>query len=226
MIFVLPNLLSADRVAWIRSQTETQPFVDGRQTAGTAVRHAKNNQELKIGSDIVAEINREINEALQRNNDFQIIASPRRLSGFLISKYGSGMRYGDHSDNAILSSGGGMRSDLSMTIFLKNPDEYEGGELTLNTDLRPERYKLPAGHCVIYPTYFLHRVEEVTRGERLVAVGWIQSQIRDPFHRQILIDLAVSLSFFVNSTKEKHQHQEYIRLDKIYNNLRREWLEL
>lgn len=226
MIFVLPNLLSADRVAWIRKQAETEPFVDGWQSAGTAVRQVKNNQELKFGTQTVAEINKVINEALQHNSDFQIIASPRRLSNFLISRYGSGMRYGDHSDNAILSSGGGMRSDMSMTIFLKDPNEYDGGELTLNTDLRPERYKLPAGHCVIYPTYFLHRVEEVTRGERLVAVGWIQSQVRDPFHRQILIDLAVSLSFFLNSTKEKHQHQEYIRLDKIYNNLKREWLEL
>ena len=225
MIFVLPNLLSPELVARIRAQAESEAFVDGQQTAGGSVRHAKSNQELKVGSEKAADINKVIQETLQRNNDFQLIAAPRRLSSFLVSRYTQGMRYGDHSDNAMLSSGGGMRSDMSMTIFLKNPDEYEGGELTLNTDLRPERYKLPAGHCVIYPTYFLHRVEEVTRGERLVAVGWIQSQIRDPFNRQILIDLALSLSFFVNHTREKHQHPEYIRLEKVYNNLRRQWWE-
>ena len=219
MIFVLPNILSPETVARLRERAEAGTFVDGSQSAGVSVRQAKNNRELKLGSQLASRISKEIHDALGANNDFQVIAIPRRLSPFLISRYGPGMRYGDHSDNAMLSDGGGMRSDMSMTIFLKNPNEYDGGELTMNTDLRPERYKLPAGHCVIYPTYFLHRVEEVTRGERLVAVGWIQSQIRDPFRRQILIDLAVSLSFFLNTTREKHQHPEYIRLECLSEKL-------
>ena len=119
-----------------------------------------------------------------------------------------------------------MRSDMSMTIFLNDPKEYDGGELVMNTDIRPERYKLPPGHAVIYPTYFLHRVAPVTRGTRLAVVGWIQSMVRDPFQRQILIDLALSLNYFLQNTKEKFAHPEYIRLDKVYNNLKRQWVEM
>jgi PKHD-type hydroxylase len=226
MIFVLPNILSAPALARVRRLAEGANFVDGARTAGSSVRHAKHNREVETESEAARAINREITQALGHNNDFQVITAPRRLSTFLVSRYTTGMRYGDHSDNAVLSGESGQRSDMSMTLFLNEPDEYDGGALTLNVDLRPESYKLPAGHCVIYPTYFLHRVEEVTRGTRLVGVAWIQSLIRDPFKRQVLIDLAISLSFFLNATPEKQRHPEYIRLEKVHNNLKRQWLEL
>ena len=109
------------------------------------------------------------------------------------------MRYNDHSDNAVLSNDSGQTSEMLLAIFLNETKEYDGGALALSTELKTERYKLPAGHCVIYPTHFLHRVEEVTRGTRLVLVGWIQGQDRDPLQRQNLIYLAISLSFFLIS---------------------------
>lgn len=108
------------------------------------------------------------------------------------------MRYNDHSDNAVLSNDGGQLSDMLLEVFLNETKEYYRGALALSTELKTERYKLPAGHCVIYPTHFLHRVEEVTRGTRLVLAGCIQGQDRDPLQRQILIDLAISLNFFLN----------------------------
>ena len=224
MIYHLPNLLPPDAVAKVRQMVEGSDFVDGMQTAGGSVALAKRNEELSAGSDTARAINDEIKGHLARSNDFQVIALPRALSNLLVSRYTPGMHYGDHTDNAIL--GGRMRSDMSLTIFLKNPDDYDGGELALNTDIRPERYKLPAGHCVLYPTYLLHRVEPVTRGERMVAVGWVQSMVRDPFRRQTLVDVAMTLSYFLNTTAEKHQHPEYLRLDKVYNNLKRQWVEM
>ena len=193
MIFVLPNILNPPTLAKVRRLAEEARYVDGTRTAGSSVRHAKHNREVDTESEAARAINHEITQALGRNNDFQVIAAPRRLSPFLVSRYTTGMHYGDHSDKAVLSGDGGLRSDMSMTLFLNEPEDYDGGSLTLNVDLKPESYKLAAGHCVIYPTYFLHRVEEVTRGTRLVSVGWIQSLIRDPFKRQVLIDLAISL---------------------------------
>ncbi|MCA8908735.1 MAG: Fe2+-dependent dioxygenase [Rhodospirillaceae bacterium] len=224
MIYVLPNILPDTLVEKIRQLAADAEFVDGMRTAGIGVAHSKRNEEISTDSDVVQEINQEVKAGLARNNDFQIVTIPRQLSNFLVSRYTPGMTYGDHTDNAIL--GGRMRSDMSMTIFLNDPKEYDGGELVMNTDIRPERYKLPPGHAVIYPTYFLHRVAPVTRGTRLAVVGWIQSMVRDPFQRQILIDLALSLNYFLQNTKEKFAHPEYIRLDKVYNNLKRQWVEM
>lgn len=224
MIYVLPNILPDALIGKIRKLAEDAEFVDGMRTAGIGVAHSKRNEEMSTDSDVVREINQEVKAGLARNNDFQIITIPRQLSNFLVSRYTPGMTYGDHTDNAIL--GGRMRSDMSMTIFLNDPKDYDGGELVMNTDIRPERYKLPPGHAVIYPTYFLHRVAPVTRGTRLAVVGWIQSMVRDPFRRQILIDLALSLNFFLQHTQEKFAHPEYVRLDKVYNNLKRQWVEM
>ncbi|MCB9959008.1 MAG: Fe2+-dependent dioxygenase [Rhodospirillaceae bacterium] len=224
MIYVLPNILPEGLIGKIRKLAEDAEFVDGMRTAGIGVAHSNRTEEMSADSDVVREINQEVKAGLARNNDFQIITIPRQLSNFLVSRYTPGMTYGDHTDNAIL--GGRMRSDMSMTIFLNDPKDYDGGELVMNTDIRPERYKLPPGHAVIYPTYFLHRVAPVTRGTRLAVVGWIQSMVRDPFRRQILIDLALSLNFFLQHTQEKFAHPEYVRLDKVYNNLKRQWVEM
>ncbi|MDA0342472.1 MAG: 2OG-Fe(II) oxygenase [Proteobacteria bacterium] len=140
MIFVLPNILTPQTLSKVRQLAQAAEFVDGMQTAGNAVRQAKHNREVAVGSEAAQAINLEINRALEANNDFQIVTIPQRLSPFLISRYTTGMRYGDHSDNAVLSGDSPQRSDMSMTLFLNDPDEYDGGALTLNTDLKPESY--------------------------------------------------------------------------------------
>ena len=144
---------------------------------------------------------------------------------FCSARYGEGMEYGDHTDNPLMDQG--RRSDMSITIFLNDPSEYEGGELMLNTDISPQAIKLPAGDAVVYPTFMLHRVDKVRKGQRLVAVTWIESLIRDANQRQILLDLAQTLTFFMKSLPEGqgYQHMEYVRLNKVYQNLLRMWAE-
>ena len=170
-----------------------------------------------------------IQAALKANADFQIIAVPYRIATVTVSSYVPGLFYGDHADNAVMGRGGPdlLRSDLSMTVFLSDPADYDGGELLLDTDLRPSSWKLPAGDAVIYPSFSLHRVDPVRRGERRVAVTWIQSHIRSPQHRQILIDLAQVLSWMIKSNPggRAHEHPEFRRLDKIRSNLTRLWAE-
>lgn len=222
MIFELPNLLPPEQLAKIRSIISKGKFVDGMQTAGADVADVKKNVELKLGSSEANQINRIIQQCMAENTDFQIITLPANITKLLTSQYGVGMGYGDHSDNAMMDNGK-FRSDISVTVFLNDPKDYQGGELVLNTDIRPEQYKCPAGSCVLYPTYLLHRVNPVTAGTRLVSLGWINSQIADPFKRQVLIDLAQSLGYLLKNTGDGVNHLEYIRLDKVYKNLMRMW---
>lgn len=227
MIIHLPEILSAEELGEIRQLLGDADFVDGAQTARAYVQPRKNNMEVRIGSADQKKLHGIVMSALQRNNDFRLIAIPRRVANFIFSRYTEGMSYGEHSDNAVMGpQENPFRSDLAMTIFLSDPDEYEGGELVLNTDVRPETYKLPAGDCVIYPTFVLHRVDPVTKGMRRVAVTWIQSMVRSPQKRQLLFDIAMILDFFIKNTEEGIQHREAIRLDKVYKNLTRMWAEL
>lgn len=228
MTIHIPEMLSAEELGEIRKLTDNAELADGAQSAGKYGLPKKNNQEVRLDSADQAKLRSIVMSALQRNNEFRLIAMPRRIVNILFSLYGEGMYYGDHSDNAIMDQQNDpFRSDLAMTIFLNDPEDYEGGDLVLNTDLRPEqRFKLPAGDGIIYPTFALHRVDKVTKGERRVAITWIQSLVRSPQHRQILFDIARSLDFFIKSTKEGIQHPEAIRLDKVYHNLIRLWAEV
>jgi PKHD-type hydroxylase len=225
MFFRLPGILSKESLAEVRAIYDAAPFVDGRQTAGPGVEYAKNNTQIDRTSKVQKQLNAKVKEILAKNNDFQVIAQPRYVHDFLFSRYGEGMEYGDHTDNPLMDQG--RRSDMSITIFLNDPSEYEGGELMLNTDISPQAIKLPAGDAVVYPTFMLHRVDKVRKGQRLVAVTWIESLIRDANQRQILLDLAQTLTFFMKSLPEGqgYQHMEYVRLNKVYQNLLRMWAE-
>lgn len=221
----LPNLLLAEDLARIREITDSAGFVDGMQTGRGYVESIKRNNEVRMGSEGQDALDRLVRGRLEASNDFRLIAMPKRIGNIIFSAYTEGMHFGDHSDNALMGTADPFRSDLAMTVFLNNPPDYEGGELVLDTDMQPIPIKLPAGDAVIYPTFSLHRVNPVRRGERRVAVTWIQSTIRLPQHRQILLDLARSLDFFIRNTKEGIQHPEAIRLDKVYKNLTRLWAE-
>lgn len=228
MIYVLPPILPPALLEKLQAAFQEGDFVDGSQTVGGTNVKRKRNQELKTSSQLRQELAAEVRQALLANNDFYLIAQPRRIGDVLLSRYGEGMFYGDHVDNTIMGRGrpDAWRSDLSFTLFLSDPDSYDGGELVLNTDMRPEKIKLPAGHMVIYSTLVLHRVNPVTRGERRAAVGWAQSMIRDPNQRQTLLDIAQTLAFLQNSLREGTEHPEAIRLQKAYANLARMWSEV
>jgi PKHD-type hydroxylase len=152
------------------------------------------------------------------------------VAPFILSSYTPGLFYGDHTDNAIMGRQGDkpLRSDLSVTVFLSDQADYDGGELIIDSDLRPTSWKLPAGDAVIYPSFSLHRVDPVRRGERRVSVSWIQSQIRLPQQRQALIDIAQVLSWMLKTLPggRAHEHAEFRRLDKVRANLSRLWTEL
>jgi len=225
MYFRLPGILSKEDLAKVRVLYDKAAFVDGRQTAGPGVEHAKKNTQIDRTTKVQKQLSTKIKGILSKSNDFQIIAQPRYVHDFLFSRYGVGMEYGDHTDNPLMDQG--RRSDMSMTIFLNEPSEYEGGELMLDTDINPQPIKLPAGDAVVYPTYMLHRVDKIRKGERLVAVTWIECLVRDSNHRQILLDLAQTLTFFLKSLPEGqgYQHMEYVRLNKVYQNLLRMWAE-
>ena len=230
MIFHLPRVLSPDRLAEIRGALDAATFVDGMQTAGPYVRGVKHNREVRADSSASLRLDAIIQAALKASSDFQVVAMPLKVAPFILSSYTPGLFYGDHTDNAIIGRLGGkpLRSDLSMTVFLNDPEDYDGGDLIIDSDLRPSNWKLPAGDAVVYPSFSLHRVDPVRRGERRVAVSWIQSQIRLPQHRQTLIDIAQVLSWMLKTLPggHAHEHPEFRRLDKVRANLSRLWTEL
>lgn len=228
MIFVLPGVLPTTLLDKLKAAFDEAAFVDGKQTAGGANLKRKQNEEIQSSSELRKQLAIEVRKALFAHNDFKLIAQPKRIGDMLLSRYRKGMFYGDHVDNTIMGQASGdlWRSDLSFTLFLADPDSYEGGELELNTDMRPEKFKLPFGHMVVYSTLVMHRVNPVISGERRAMVGWAQSMVRDPNKRQILLDIAQSIGFIQNNTREGTEHLEAIRLQKSYANLSRMWSEL
>src|SRR5258708_1818012 len=143
VIFHLPRVLAGEQVAQIRVDLVPAAFVDGMQTGGAYVQSIKNNREAGLGSDVTPRLDRIVQAALAANNDFQIVAAPRKVAPFIFSSYTPGLFYGDHTDNAVMGKGSGdaLRADLSMTIFLSDPRDYDGGELVIDTDLAPTAYK-------------------------------------------------------------------------------------
>ena len=163
-------------------------FVDGQATANGMSKSVKRN--LQADKTQVPTAFEMLEQAIRDHKKFLFYTMPRHISNLLIGKYEPGMSYGTHTDSAIMNNG--YRSDISFTLSLSDPNSYEGGELTMETSFGDQRIKLPAGSLVLYPTGGLHRVEEVTSGERVVVVGWLQSRIRDVEKRQILIDMHIA----------------------------------
>ncbi|MBI1320931.1 MAG: Fe2+-dependent dioxygenase [Candidatus Hydrogenedens sp.] len=186
MIFCIADLLPAADCAAVIEAAETAGFVDGRQTAGWHARQIKDNQQLAPAEPRAPALRARIAAALGHHELFSLVVRPKALMPVMISRYQPGMAYGAHVDDAIM---GGLRSDVSFTIFLADPESYDGGELVIDTALGEQPFKLPIGAGVVYPSGALHRVAPVTRGTRLAAVGWAQSLVRDAARREILFDL-------------------------------------
>jgi PKHD-type hydroxylase len=189
----------------------------GQDSAGWHARAVKHNQQLDGGSALYQRLAAQIEAAMRDHPLVQATAFPRRIHTILFSRCGVGEGYGRHVDNAWMAAG---RSDLSFTLALSDSDHYGGGALVLESPSGEEAFRLPAGHALLYPSSLLHRVEPVSQGQRLVAVGWIESRIRQPDQRELLFELDTARrALFERSGKD----EVFDLISRSYSNLLRRW---
>lgn len=220
MILCIANVLDGDRLAEVRQAIAGGTFVDGLMTAGWASRLVKKNEQLVAGPAAHAAQERVVS-ALKANSVFATAVMPQRIGPPLFARYTPGMSFGAHVDNAVMGEDH-LRTDMSVTVFLAEPDTYDGGELVIETAGGEEAFKLDAGAAIVYPSTTLHRVSEVTRGTREVAVTWVQSLIRSSERRELLFDLErARRALFEREGKTA----EFDLLHKVASNLRRMWVE-
>jgi PKHD-type hydroxylase len=225
MLVQIPDVLSAQQVAHARRQLDAAEWVDGRLTAGHQSAQVKDNQQLPETHPVARELGDMIGESLSRNPLFLSAALPLRVFPPLFNRYQGGQSFGNHVDNAIRQAAGGarLRTDLSATLFLAEPSEYDGGELLVEDTYGVHRVKLPAGHLVLYPSTSLHNVQPVTRGARLASFFWIQSMIRDDGKRTLLFDLDNAIRRVAGEIPESPAP---VQLTAVYHNLLRRWAEM
>ncbi len=193
MLVTLPGVLDVPQLAMVRSLLESGAFHDGRGSAGEIARRQKHNEELVADAGTSEALNNLVMGALVRHAVYLNAGLPHRIAAPYYSRYRRGMRYGAHVDDPVMGQGPDPRSryrcDVAITLFLNEPTEYDGGELVIHTRFGPQRVKLPAGDGVMYPASSLHEVDEVTRGERLAAVTWMQSMVPEAERRELLYSL-------------------------------------
>lgn len=191
MLIHLPSLLTADTVAILREGLRAAPYTPGDVTAHGLARQVKHNLQITGDTPLGAELGAHVARALNQSAEFREAAIPVRLTPPMFNLYRPGMSYGMHSDSTLMNGMGGvLRADLSMTVFLSHPQDYEGGELAFADPLLGHhQFRLPAGDALLYPTVALHEVRPVIAGERLACVLWVQSAVRDPMQRHALLQL-------------------------------------
>jgi PKHD-type hydroxylase len=225
MLIQIPDALSPSQVELARRLLDSAEWVDGRVTAGHQSAMAKNNQQLPEDHPVARQVGEMIVRSLHNNPLFISAALPHRVFPPLFNRYQGGHSFGSHVDNAIRESRGGMRirTDLSCTLFLCDPDEYAGGELLVEDTYGGHAVKLPAGHMVLYPSTSLHNVQPVTSGARIASFFWIQSMIRDDGQRTLLFDLDTAIQ---RLTLDLPDHPSAVQLTAVYHNLLRQWAEV
>ena len=226
MLLQIPDVLSSEQVAHARRRLDASDWVDGRATAGHQSARVKDNAQLPADHRVAIELGDLILSALERNPLFVSAALPLRVFPPLFNRYSGGQSFGSHVDNSIRQVAGTplrIRTDLSATLFLANPDEYDGGELLVEDTYGVQSIKLPAGHMVLYPATSLHRVAPVTRGVRIASFFWIQSMIRGDTDRSLLFDLDSAIQAL---SADAPNHPSAVQLTAVYHNLLRRWAEL
>ncbi len=226
MMIAIPDVLDRDGVARLRSVIDAGAWADGNATSGHQSALAKCNMQLPEDSAAAREGGRLVLEALGRSPLFIAAALPLKIFPPLFNRYSGGEQFSTHIDNAIRIHRGSdfrVRSDLSATLFLEEPDAYEGGELVVEDNLGVHSRKLPAGHMLLYPASSLHHVTPVTRGARIASFFWIQSMVRDDAARTILFDLDQSVQSVAG--ERGHDDRTVIQLTGVYHNLLRRWAD-
>lgn len=226
MLLALPQLLSGEKVSEVRHLIDGGRWEDGRGTAGRQSALAKNNRQLAADCERGEKARQIILEALEKDGLFMSAALPRAIFPPLFNRYdaAAGHAFGNHVDNAIrfLPGGAGaIRTDLSATLFLSEPTDYDGGELVIEDSYGAHEVKLAAGDMVLYPSTSLHRVEPVTRGSRIASFFWIESRIRDDAQRTILLDMDAAIRSLAASLGDARE--EVVTLTGCYHNLLRQW---
>ena len=219
MFFTVSDVLPSEDAARIRKKAAKLEWADGRSTAGRAARNVKSNLQADLTSDVGQGVHDFLMKAVSGHRTVRSLARPRQFSRLLLSRTEDGGHYGFHVDNAIMGSDGKqIRTDLSFTLFLSEPDTYEGGELCLSTAAGEFNAKPAAGTLIIYPSGAIHQVRPVTAGSRLACIGWIESRIQRADQREILFDLEN-----VRSAMPKASSEQRLMLDKTISNLIRMW---
>jgi PKHD-type hydroxylase len=225
MMLHIPNVLTAEQVARCREVFAQASWEDGRSTAGHQSAQAKKNLQLPENGPEARELGDLVLRGLERSPLFVSAVLPQRVFPPLFNRYEAGMTFGSHVDNAIRPLTGTplrLRTDVSATLFLSDPDSYDGGELVVEDTYGSHSVKLPAGDLIIYPASSLHHVTPVTRGVRLASFFWVQSMIRDVSQRSLLFDLDMAI---VQLNKEVPKSPSLIMLTGVYHNLLRQWAE-
>ena len=226
MMIAIPDVLTGDELARVREIVEAGSWQDGNATSGHQSALAKRNRQLPEDSEAARSAGKLVLDALGRTPMFIAAALPLKIFPPLFNLYEGGEAFGTHIDNAVRIQRGSnfrVRSDLSATLFLTDPDSYDGGELLVEDALGAHPVKLPAGHLLLYPASSLHRVEPVTRGARLASFFWIQSMVRDAAARDLLFDLDQAVQAAASAMGQ--DDRTVIRLTGIYHNLLRRWAD-
>lgn len=225
MILEIPEVLNPEELSQVRRTVEDAPWVDGRVTAGHQGARVKDNEQLPADGSASREAGAAILRALGRNPLFVAAALPHRILPPMFNRYRGGQQFGTHVDGSIrqLPDGTRLRTDLSCTLFLAGPEEYDGGELVIEDTYGAKSVKLPAGSMVLYPSTSLHHVTPVTRGARLCSFFWLQSLVRDNHQRTLLFDMDIAIQRLGAETPD---HPSVVQLTGVYHNLIRTWAEL
>lgn len=226
MLIQVPNVLSQEQVARARHLLDRAQWVDGKVTAGPQSLRAKQNLQLPEDSPAAREVGEMILAALQRNPLFMSAALPLKVYPPMFNQYAGGHMFGNHVDNAIRQVPGTphrLRTDLSATLFLADPEDYDGGDLIVEDTYGTHAAKLPSGHMILYPSTSLHRVTPVTRGARIASFFWIQSLVRDDGRRTLLFDMDTAIQRLAQDAPD---HPSIVQLTGVYHNLLRQWSEL
>ena len=223
MLIRIPGVLDAGQIAEARQALESAEWTDGKATAGYLSARVKDNVQLPENHPVARRLGAMILDALDKNPLFLSAALPLKVVPPLFNRYSGGQNYGGHIDGAIRPVAGTphrVRTDLSATLFLSAPENYDGGELVVEDTLGPHRVKFPAGDMVLYPGTTVHRVEPVTRGARLASFFWIQSMVREDHKRTMLFELDTSLQ---QLGRDVPDHKSFTQLMGHYHNLLRLW---
>jgi len=226
MLLQIPEVLTGEQVREARALLDAAEWVDGRVTAGHQSARAKDNQQVPEGHPAARRVGETILAALGRSPLFHSAALPLHVFPPLFNRYAGGQSFGAHVDNAVRQVAGTahrLRTDLSATLFLSEPGEYEGGELVIEDTFGVQSVKLAAGSLILYPASSLHHVRPVTRGARVSSFFWIQSMVRDDGQRTLLFDLDLSIQ---RLGAEHPDHPSVLQLTGVYHNLLRRWAEV
>ncbi len=217
MILVIKDVLTQDDILKVSDRLSALQFVDGTRTAGWHAKLVKNNQQVDRTQPDYTPLNKSVSDAIMRNGSFRMAARPRHITPLLFSRYRDGMEYGTHVDDPVMYN---LRSDISFTLFLAEPGTYDGGELVMETTAGERAFKLDPGQMLIYPSTTLHRVTPVTKGERVAAVGWCQSYVRDADKREILWEMDLARRGIFEREKKT---RDFDMISRAHANLIRMW---